>query len=57
MIKFAVTRPPQRMAHIQDGINMLGWAEDPVLKQYGMSINPTMTTVSQASSKKVLHAN
>ncbi|KAI9772770.1 MAG: hypothetical protein M1839_002315 [Geoglossum umbratile] len=46
MIKFAVTRPPQRMTHIQDGINMLDWANDPVLKQYGMSISPTMTTTN-----------
>ncbi|KAI9771459.1 MAG: hypothetical protein M1840_002079 [Geoglossum simile] len=46
MIKFAVTRPPQRMAHIQEGINMLSWADDPVLKQYGVSISPTMTTTN-----------
>jgi eukaryotic translation initiation factor 2C len=50
MIKFAVTRPPQRMKHIEDGINMLNWANDPILKQYGMSISPTMTTVSLASA-------
>ncbi|KAH0563129.1 hypothetical protein GP486_002298 [Trichoglossum hirsutum] len=46
MIRFAVTRPPQRMKHINDGINMLNWANDPVLKQYGMSISPTMTTTN-----------
>lgn len=42
MIKFAVTRPPQRRAAIQQGLNKLDWAHDPNLKTYGMKINPTM---------------
>lgn len=42
MIKFAVTRPPQRRIAIQQGLDKLDWAHDPNLKTYGMKINPTM---------------
>ena len=42
MIKFAVSRPPQRRAAIDQGLKKLDWANDPMLKGYGMKINPTM---------------
>lgn len=44
MIKFAVTAPPERYRHIQEGIDLLNWAEDPVLKEYGVKINATKAT-------------
>ncbi|KAH0537257.1 hypothetical protein FGG08_005919 [Glutinoglossum americanum] len=46
MIRHAVTKPPVRMGHIKEGIKMLDWANDPVLKQYGMTISPEMTTTN-----------
>ena len=42
MIKFAVSRPPQRRQAIEQGLAKLDWARDPYLKTYGMKINPTM---------------
>ena len=42
MIKFAVSRPPQRRQAIEQGLRKLDWANDPYLKTYGMKINPTM---------------
>lgn len=42
MIKFAVSRPPQRRHAIEQGLDKLSWAKDPYLKTYGMKINPTM---------------
>ncbi|CAD6579499.1 MAG: hypothetical protein ASARMPRED_009159 [Alectoria sarmentosa] len=42
MIKFAVSRPPQRRQAIEQGLKKLDWANDPHLKTYGMKINPTM---------------
>ncbi len=42
MIKFAVSRPPIRKAAIEQGLAMLKWQEDPVLKTYGLKINPSM---------------
>lgn len=42
MIKFAVTRPPVRREGIQGGLNQLNWAEDPMLRKYGVKIQPTM---------------
>lgn len=42
MIKFAVTRPDQRMKDIQTGINKLNWTGDKMLQAYGLSINPNM---------------
>ena len=42
MIKFAVTRPPARRAGIDHGLNMLDWANDPYLKNYGLRINGQM---------------
>ncbi|KAL9079521.1 MAG: hypothetical protein Q9157_001579 [Trypethelium eluteriae] len=38
MIKFAVTPPPQRWAHIKEGLDMLKWVQDPYLKAYGLKI-------------------
>jgi hypothetical protein len=46
MIKFAVTRPKQRIESINHGIGMLKWNEDPYLKHFGMNIDPNMTLVS-----------
>ena len=42
MIKFAVSRPPQRRQAIQQGLQKLNWANDPYLKTYGMRINTEM---------------
>jgi eukaryotic translation initiation factor 2C len=33
MIKFAVTAPPERWAHIEHGQKMLDWSGDPVLQK------------------------
>ncbi|CAK4022112.1 related to eukaryotic translation initiation factor 2C 3 [Lecanosticta acicola] len=41
MIKFAVTPPAERYQAIQHGLNMLSWDSDPMLKKYGLKINPT----------------
>lgn len=46
MIKFAVTRPKERMKAISHGIGMLKWHEDPYLKHYGLRIDQNMTVVS-----------
>lgn len=46
MIKFAVTRPKQRVQAIEHGVSMLKWAQDPYLKHYGVQIETTMTEVS-----------
>lgn len=46
MIKFAVTRPKERIASIQHGIGMLKWNTDPYLAHYGVQIEPNMTVVS-----------
>lgn len=45
MIKFAVTRPPVRGKAIMDNVNLLNWAQDPYLKEFGMTIDPRMTPV------------
>ena len=42
MIKFAVSRPAQRKQAIDRGLETLAWDSDPVLKDYGMKINPNM---------------
>ncbi|KAL8696034.1 MAG: hypothetical protein Q9224_003008 [Gallowayella concinna] len=39
MIKFAVQPPEDRLKSIQAGTQMLNWANDPVLKHYGLRIN------------------
>ncbi|KAI5239632.1 Piwi-domain-containing protein [Aureobasidium subglaciale] len=41
MIKLAVTPPKERWQAIQNGVNMINWADDPFLKNYGMSIQAT----------------
>lgn len=46
MIKFAVTRPKDRLKAIAHGVDMLKWHEDPYLKHYGVGIDPNMTVVS-----------
>lgn len=46
MIKFAVTPPNERWAAIQQGLGMLDWHNDPVLKVFGLRINPDKTIVS-----------
>ena len=42
MIKFAVTKPAQRAAAINQGLDALAWNQDPNLKHYGMSIDRNM---------------
>ena len=46
MIKFAVSRPAQRKQAIDHGLSMLNWAGDPILKNYGMKVNPNMVQTS-----------
>jgi hypothetical protein len=46
MIKFAVTRPKERLKAIAHGVGMLKWHEDPYLRHYGVAIDPNMTIVS-----------
>ena len=43
MIKFAVTRPKERMASIRFGIQMLNWKDDKYLKHFGVKIEDQMT--------------
>ncbi|RKF63291.1 Protein argonaute [Erysiphe neolycopersici] len=43
MIKFAVTRPKERIDSIQHGINMLRWDQDQYLKHFGIKIDPNLT--------------
>ena len=44
MIKFAVTRPPQRMISIRNGLQTLNWEKDPILNRYGIKIATQMLT-------------
>jgi eukaryotic translation initiation factor 2C len=46
MIKFAVTRPKQRIESINHGVGMLKWAEDPYFRNFGLTVDPQMTVVS-----------
>lgn len=46
MIKFAVTRPKERMESIRHGIGMLKWTEDKYLKAFNIKIDPNMTQVN-----------
>ncbi|CZS95190.1 related to argonaute like post-transcriptional gene silencing protein QDE-2 [Rhynchosporium agropyri] len=43
MIKFAVTRPKERIQSIEHGVNMLKWHEDRYLKHFEIKVNPHMT--------------
>lgn len=45
MIKFAVTRPKDRLIAIDHGVGMLKWSADPYLEHYGIKIDPNMTVV------------
>lgn len=45
MIKFAVTRPPQRAKDIMNCVKTLRWSEDPYLKEYGVQIKDQMEAV------------
>jgi len=45
MIKFAVTPPGQRWQAIEHGLKMLNWPNDPILKHFGLQVNPTRTVV------------
>lgn len=45
MIKFAVTRPPQRSQAIMENVKALKWVEDPYLREFGIKIKPVMETV------------
>lgn len=42
MIKFAVSRPQDRKNAIDQGLRALEWANDPILKRYGLKIEPKM---------------
>ena len=42
MIKYAATRPTERLTSINNGLKLLNWAADKYLANYGMTISPTM---------------
>lgn len=46
MIKFAVTRPDKRRNDIMDNVKMLGWNQDPFLKDFGIQIKDQMESVA-----------
>ena len=46
MIKFAVTRPNDRIESIKHGVGMLKWNNDKYLNHFGIKIDPNMTIVS-----------
>ncbi|KAI0554790.1 Piwi domain-containing protein [Xylaria curta] len=46
MIKFAVTRPKERMADIQQGVQYLNYANDPYLAAFGMRVSRDMQTTN-----------
>ncbi|KAL8815674.1 MAG: hypothetical protein Q9223_005211 [Gallowayella weberi] len=46
MLKFAVQYPEDRLKSIQAGTQMLNWANDPVMKHYGLRINPAPITTN-----------
>ena len=48
MIKFAVTRPKDRLESINHGVGMLNWSQDPYLQHFGIKIDPNLTLVSLA---------
>lgn len=43
MIRFAATRPKERIASIEHGINMLKWEQDSYLNHFGIKIEKNMT--------------
>jgi hypothetical protein len=57
MIKFAVTRPKERLESIKHGVGMLKWGQDPYLKHFGLQIDPNMTIVSLLPISELLSAN
>ncbi|CZR64330.1 related to argonaute like post-transcriptional gene silencing protein QDE-2 [Phialocephala subalpina] len=46
MIKFAVTRPKERLASIQHGIGMLKWGTDRYLKHFGLQVDGNLTSTA-----------
>ena len=42
MIRFAVSRPQQRLQSINEGLKLLDYENDVYLKNYGLKISPTM---------------
>jgi Argonaute linker 2 domain len=57
MIKFAVTRPKERLESIRHGVGMLKWHEDIYLDHFGLKIDPNMTKVGQPPTSEALAAN
>jgi eukaryotic translation initiation factor 2C len=57
MIKFAVTRPKERLAAINHGVSMLKWNTDPYLGHYGIKIDPNMTIVGHLGFLPTIQAN
>lgn len=45
MIKFAVSRPQQRMQATNEGKNALNWAGDPILKHFGLQVSSDMLKI------------
>ncbi|KAA6409085.1 MAG: eukaryotic translation initiation factor 2c [Lasallia pustulata] len=42
MIRFAVTKPSERLTAIEKGLKMLDWENDPAFKHYGLKIQGSM---------------
>lgn len=57
MIKFAVTRPKERLKSIQHGIGMLKWHEDRYLRHFGFTVDPNMTSVNLAHLQFLITSN
>lgn len=57
MIKFAVTRPKDRLESIKHGTDMLKWSEDRYLQYFGLRVDPNMTQVCLISSSFYLLSN
>jgi len=46
MIKFAVQRPPQRLADIMSKAQALQWNQDPILREFGIAMDKNMARVN-----------
>ena len=59
MIRFAVTKPKGRKESIQEGLQLLDWATDPFLNEYGLKIDPNMlkTDARVLNPPSVLYGN
>ncbi|KAF4636136.1 hypothetical protein G7Y89_g1931 [Cudoniella acicularis] len=59
MIKFAVTRPQQRIQAINHGVGMLKWSTDPYLNHFKIKVDPNMsiTNARLLQNPEIQYAN